>query len=365
MAEKLNSMTSRERFLNLIEGRKIDRLPFVIHWGPWGDAHRRWKEEGMKNDGDWHALFGFDPYQVGVNVNCGIYPPIKEEILADEGDMIVFRDAHGVVKRDRKGWTTMPQFLEYPVKDWKTWEEHKWRFDPDSPERFPSDWAEHARRLKDSDALVTIGVYPYGFMGGPRTMMGAEAYLVACALEPELIEDINATLCNLWYKIWSRVFEETRIDHVAMWEDMAGKQGSLISPKMFRRFMTPHYKKLTDLARKHGIKMISVDSDGYMHELTELFLEAGLNVILPYEVQAGNDIPYLLKKHPDLIAFGGMDKRAMAKDKSAIDMEIERIKSIATLGRFVPFPDHLIPADVSWENYQYFVWRWKEMIGKK
>ncbi len=357
-------MTSRERFLACITGEKTDRLPFVIQWGPWGDAHARWKSEGMQNDNDWYNLFDFDPFQVGIPVNCGICPPVKEEIIADEGETIVFRDAHGVVKRDRKGSTTMPQFLDYPVKDWKTWEEHKWRFNPDLPERFPANWDEIAKNLKNSTALVTVGVYPYGFLGGARTMMGAEAYLIACALEPELIQDINETLCNLWFKLWSRIFEETRVDHIAFWEDMASKQGSLISPKMFRKFMTPYYKKLTDLAHKHGIKMISVDSDGYMHELTELFLEAGVNVILPYEVQAGNDIPYLLKKYPNLIALGGMDKRAMARDKSAIDAEIERVKAITKLGRYVPFPDHLIPADVSWENYQYFVWQWKKMIGK-
>lgn len=358
-------MTSRERIIACVEGKKIDRLPFIIHWGPWGDAHRRWKEEGMKNDGDWYNLFGFDPYHAGAGVNFGIYPPFKHEVLADEGEKVVFRDEQGVIKRDRKGWTTMPQFLEYPVKDRKTWEEHKWRFDPDSPERFPANWSEHAKALKGSEAVTIVGTYPYGFLGGARTMMGAEACLIACAMEPELIDDINSHLCNLWYKLLSRILEETRLDELAMWEDMAGKQGSLISPKMFRRFLTPYYKKLSDLGKKHGVKIVSVDSDGYMHELTGLFLEAGVNVIYPYEVQAGNDVPYLLRKYPELCAWGGMDKRVMAKDKAAIDAEIERVKSITEIGRYIPYPDHLIPADVSWENYQYFVWKWKEMTGKK
>ena len=358
-------MTSRERIIACVEGKKIDRLPFIIHWGPWGDAHRRWKEEGMKNDNDWHSLFGFDSFHIGLGVNFGLCPPFKHEVLADEGDKVVFRDEQGVVKRDRKGWTTMPEFLEYPVKDWKTWEEHKWRLNPDSPERFPADWDQRPKQLKDSELLTAVGVYPYGFLGGPRTMMGAEECLMAFAMEPELIEDINKHLCNLWYKLLSRILEETRLDELAMWEDMAGKQGSLISPKMFRRFMTPYYQKLSNLARKHGVKIVSVDSDGYIHELTELFLEAGVNVILPYEVQADNDLPYLLKKHPDLCAIGGMDKRAMAKDRAAIDAEMERIKEIIPLGRYIPCPDHLIPADVSWENYQYFVWRWKELTGKE
>ncbi len=358
-------MTSRERIIACVEGKEADRLPFIIRWGPWGDTHRRWKEEGMKNDNDWYNLFDFDPFQAGTGVNFGICPPFKHEILADEGDKIVFRDEHGVVKRDRKGYTTMPQFLEYPVKDWKTWEEHKWRFDPDSPERFPADWDERAKRLKDSEVVVAVGIYPYGFFGGARTMMGAEACMVACALEPELIEDINNTLCNLWYKLWNRIFEETRVDEIGMWEDMAGKQGSLISPKMFRRFLTPYYKKLSDLGRKHDVRIVSVDSDGNLNELTGLFLEAGVNAPYPYEVQAGNDIPYLLKKYPNFCALGGMDKRAMAKGKAAIDAEMERVKSIILMGRYIPFPDHLIPADVSWENYQYFVWRWKEITGKK
>ena len=358
-------MTTRERMIAYVEGKKTDRVPFVIRWGPWGDAHQRWKQEGMKNDNDWYNLFGFDTLCVGTGVNFGICPAFKHEVLADEGDKIVYRDEQGVVKRDRKGATTMPQFLEYPVRDRKTWEEHKWRFDADTPERFPDNWDETAKRLKDSENVVAVGIYPYGFYGGVRTMMGAEASLIACAMDPELIDEINSHFCSFWYKLWSRVFEETRVDEISMWEDMAGKQGSLISPKMFRRFLTPYYQKLSDLGRKHDTRIVSVDSDGNIDELTGLFIEAGVNAPFPYEVQAGNDIPSLLRKYPNFCALGGMDKRAMAKDKAAIDAEMERVKPIIEMGRFIPYPDHLIPADVSWENYQYFVWRWKELTGKK
>jgi uroporphyrinogen decarboxylase len=298
-------------------------------------------------------------------VNCGICPAFEQEVLADEGETVVVRDADGVVKRDRKDGASIPAFLEYPVRDRKSWEAHKWRFDPDTPERFPADWPARAKRLRDSPAVTTVGVYPYGFFGGPRTMMGAVGCLMALALDPDLIEDINRTLCDLWYKLWSRVFEETRIDAVYFWEDMAGKQGSLISPAMFRRFMTPHYQRLTLLASRHGVRMITVDSDGNMHGLSPLFLEAGVPVLYPYEVQAGNDIPRLLAEHPGLYAMGGMDKRAMAAGRAATDAEMERVRALLPLGRYIPFPDHLIPPDVSWENYRYFVWRWKELIGKK
>ena len=93
-----------------------------------------------------------------------------------------------------------------------------------------------------------------------------------------------------------------------------------------------------------------------------MFLEAGINVVYPYEIQAGCDVAAMLTKYPGLCAMGGMDKRAMAMDKRAMDAEIERVRRIVSLGRYIPFPDHAIPPDVSWENYQYFVSRWKEMV---
>ncbi len=357
-------MNSCERLIATVKGKPTDRTPFVIQWGPWKDAHARWKNEGMVHDNDWRDLFDFDPFHANTGVNFGICPAFKHKLLADEGETIVFRDAHGVVMRDRKQDTTMPEFLEYPVCDRKTWEEHKWRFDPNTPERFPADWEQRAKTLRNSEALVIVANYPYGFFGGLRTMMGAETCLINCALEPELIDDINRHFCDFWYTLWERIMLEARVDEIHLWEDMSGKHGSLISPDMFRRYLTPYYRRLVELGQKHDVRIVSVDSDGLLDELSGLFVEAGVNFVLPYEVQAGNDIPAMLAQNPTLCAGGGMDKRAMAVDMAAMDAEIERIRPMVTAGRYIPFPDHLIPSDVSWENYQYFVWHWKELVGK-
>ncbi len=359
-----DSMTHRERMVAFFTGQPVDRVPFLCQWGPWEETHRRWKREGMKNDDDWYALFGFDSGGADPGVNFGLCPGFEREHIEEDGEHLVFRDEQGVLQRARKDGTSMSEWLDYPVKDRKTWEQHKWRFDPDTPERFPADWDQRVEELRDSEALIGVGFYPYGFLSGPRTMMGVEACLIAMAQEPELIEDINTTLCDLWHALLSRLFDEIRIDAIYTWEDMASKNGSLISPDMFRRFLTPYYQKLMGLADERGATIKLVDSDGHMHQLTPLFLEAGLNGIFPYEVQAGNDVPYLLQTYPDLHALGHIDKRAMAKDKAAMEAEIERLRPILGLGRFIPHMDHAIPPDVSWEHYQYMVWRWKELIGK-
>ncbi len=110
-------MSPRERLLAWATGKPVDRLPFVIHWGPWAETARRWKQEGMKDDDQWHSLFGFDPYVEYTGVDFGICPAFQQEVLADEGETVVVRDADGVVKRDRKDGGSIPMFLEYPVRD--------------------------------------------------------------------------------------------------------------------------------------------------------------------------------------------------------------------------------------------------------
>lgn len=355
-------MNSRDRLVAYVTGRKADRAPFVQHWGPWDATKARWKQEGMRHDDDWTTLFGFDPYRTSPHVHMGIYPKFEEKVLEDDGTTVISQDEDGVIKRDRKDRASMPEYLAYPVKGWKTWEAHKVRFDPDTPGRFPANWDAEKKKVRDFPGLVEMNAFPYGLFGGARTMMGAEECLIACALEPDLIQDINQTLFNLWYKMLERMLGDVRLDAFFFWEDMAGKQGSLISPAMFRQFMTPYYQKLIALCRAHGVEMFSLDSDGNIHELTGLFLEAGINVVYPYEIQAGCDVAAMLRKYPGLCAMGGMDKRAMAADKRAMDEEIERVRGVLSLGRYIPFPDHAIPPDVSWENYQYFVWRWKEMV---
>lgn len=74
-----------------------------------------------------------------------------------------------------------------------------------------------------------------------------------------------------------RVLKDIRVDVVRFWEDMTYKTGPLISPEMFRKFMLPRYKKITDFLRSNGVDIFHVDSDGNVEELIPLWLEVGVN----------------------------------------------------------------------------------------
>ncbi len=45
-----------------------------------------------------------------------------------------------------------------------------------------------------------------------------------------------------------------KVDFAYIWEDMCFKNGPFISPQLFRKFMLPHYEKLTAFLKKIKLK---------------------------------------------------------------------------------------------------------------
>ena len=171
-------------------------------------------------------------------------------------------------------------------------------------------------------------------------------------------------LTDLWISLWLRIAQEIQIDRIHIWEDMSGRQGSLVSPKMVEEFMMPCYDRIGAVGRENGVRVVSVDTDGDVSELVPIFMRHGVNLIYPFEVQAGNDILEYRRKYPDLGILGGLDKRALAKDHAAIDREIDKAREMVKHGRYIPCFDHLIPPDVPWENYKYAAEQMRDVCFK-
>jgi len=61
---------------------------------------------------------------------------------------------------------------------------------------------------------------------------------------------------------------------------------------------------------------------------------------------------------------GGIDKRALARGKEAIEQELGRIESLVKEGGYIPCLDHSIPPDVPYENYLYFAEQLWELVNE-
>jgi hypothetical protein len=147
------------------------------------------------------------------------------------------------------------------------------------------------------------------------------------------------------------------------WEDMAYNAGPLIGPAFVRRFMVPQYRRVIDFARGRGVHSFALDSDGDVSLLIPCWIDAGVDILYPWEVQAGMDVAAIRREYGrDLRLWGGVDKRALTKDTAAIDAEIDRHKWLIADGGFVPMLDHSAPPDIPYRNYCYFMERLKRAL---
>jgi uroporphyrinogen decarboxylase len=350
----------------------------------WAEAIEKWKEQGLPPDYNETNLFQFDPPATttpGLNLGwCEppFMPGYEEKVIRVEGNTEIIQDSAGrwlrVFQGRRHGF--MPDYLKHPVASRRDWEEEvSPRLDPDTPGRYErlQERCAEVQRLREADGrFITQGmVGGYMYL---RALMGPEDVLYAFHDMPDLIH----TMMERWTELMDRglaaIQSELELDQIAIGEDICYKTGPLISPDMIREFLLPYYQHVVFRARArqsgtagwHGGPPLQglttnrhlyfyVDTDGYAPSVLPLYLEAGMDVMMPFEVASGCDVVEVGRQYPDLVLAGGIDKRVLASGKEAIDAHLRHIlPPMVERGGYIPMCDHGVPDNVSLENYLHY-----------
>ena len=337
----------------------------------------RWKEQGMPEDADLAELFQYDPsggHAMGSLGWCeaAFVPAFEDKVIEDRGEHEVVQDVAGrhvlFFKGRRNGF--MPEYLEHPVKDQRTWEENvRWRLDPASPERY----ADLDQRMADAVAaaregmLITqqvIGGYMY-----LRSLIGPTETLYFFYDHPEVIHDCMRVWFELADALTARHQQHVTIDQLFFGEDICFNHGPLISPEMIREFLFPYYRQLITNITSRQLDpdrhlYFHVDTDGFADPVIPLYQEIGMDVMSPFEVASGCDVVAIGARHPGLVMSGGIDKRVLATTKGEIDRHVERIlPPLRQRGGYTPTCDHGVPEEVSYENYLHYRKRCLQLGG--
>ena len=328
-----------------------------------------WREQGHIGDGDdLDTLFGFDEagsHSLGSLGWCeaAFHPCFAEAVIEDRGDHEVVRDYAGrhvlYFKGRRSGF--MPEYLEHPVKDMKSWlESCKWRLDPEAPGRFDglADQMEYAVESAALGKVIVqnvIGGYMY-----LRSLIGPVDLLYKFYDEPELIHDCMQTWLTLADAVCARHQRHVTFDELFIAEDICYNHGPLISPDMMDEFLLPYYQQLiTNIKRRQLDRnrhlYFQVDTDGFCDPTIPVYRKLGMDSMSPFEAASGCDVVRAGAEYPDLLIRGGFDKRILAAGKDAIDREIDRIMPVMKKrGGYIPTCDHGVPEEVAFEDYLHF-----------
>jgi len=349
----------------------VDYIPDE-EFGYWEDTLKAWHEQGLPKEINSNEAadryFGFSP-RSEVPTILGLYPPFEPKKIEETEKYEILIDEEGVKKKIFKdGTSTIPHYLEFPLKGRKEWEEiFKPRLNINTPARYPqnhSNWEKIKSLYNSPDWDRPVGISIGSLFGWLRNWAGFEGIAMLCYDDPELVEEMVSHLATLTCSVIKKAVEEIKIDYAAGWEDMCFNRGPIISPDMVRKFLVPNYKRITDVLRKNGCDIIYTDCDGNINQMIDPWLEGGLNGIFPVEVAAGSDPVAIRKKYKDkVVILGGINKRALIAGKDAIRKEIKRIKPYVLEGGWIPHVDHRCPPDVTFENYLYYLDVKRETFG--
>jgi len=361
-------MNPRDRFRQTLLFGQTDKVPFSPG-GPRESTLKVWHEQGLPQGKSYmaalHEVLGIETDRtqpaISVGVSFQMIPKFEEKVLEHKDGHYVVQDWMGAITeisdkfdytyiRSAKDFVTR-KWHKFPVENRQDWEEMKRRFDPKSPGRFPPDFEERCKKMRNRDYVATI------HFNGPfwqlREWCGMEGLCVLMADQPEFVQE----MCEFWTDFVSQtmapILERVELDCVGISEDMAYKAHSMISPAMTRRFLQPAYKRWVREIKASGCPLIDMDSDGYIGELIPIWIEAGINCCDPIEVAAHNDIVEFRRTFGKRMAYrGGIDKRAIAKGGQVMEREVLRVvPPLLKDGGFIPSCDHGVPPDISWPNF--------------
>ncbi|MDQ1318474.1 MAG: hypothetical protein QG641_666 [Candidatus Poribacteria bacterium] len=361
-------MTHRERWVNCMHFKPVDYIPDE-EFGYWSENLAVWKQQGVPdNVTNLEAYFQFAP-RSGVPAGLGFSYGFESKVVEETDKYRIIQDGDGAKQQVfTDGSSTIPHYIEFGLKGRKEWEElYKPRLDIDNPSRYPenrSDWEQIKARLNDPNWGIPIGIGMSSLFGVIRNWAGFEGISMLCYDDPELVEEMITHLADINCAVIKRAASEIKIDYAAGWEDMAFNHGPIISPTMIRKWMTPNYKRISDILRANGCDIIYTDCDGNINDMIEPWLEGGVNGIFPADVVGGTEPIAIRKKYGDkVVILGGVDKHALIAGKDAIKAYIKKIKPYVLEGGWIPHVDHRCPPDVTFENYLYYLDVKRETFG--
>jgi uroporphyrinogen decarboxylase len=358
-------MTHKERFLNTLLRKPVDRLPWGD--GTWPETTKKYHAQGkIKHGEDLTRHFDMS-WRGGGWLNSVADIDFVPVVLEETDETILKLDGNGAKLRHWKNKAGTPEHVGFTVTDREGWEKQiKPKLLTLDRRRIPFDSYRRTKALcqVEQRAFTWSGVAPFEQM---HPLCGHEYMLMGMALDPDWVKDMVMTYARMTIMHMEVLFAEEGLpDAFWFYEDMGFKERPFMSPAMYEDIVQPGHALLFQYAHSKGMKVI-VHSCGFVEPLVPGLVDAGMDCLQAMEVKAGMDMPRLAKQFGRKITFcGNIDIRIIASnDRSRIDEELLRkIPPVYESGStFIVHSDHSIPPDVEHDTLCYFFDRASRIIG--
>ena len=222
------------------------------------------------------------------------------------------------------------------------------------------DYLDFSSTLKKVKAAEAEGLAVFGGMWCPffhlaADFFGMENYFIKMHTNPAVVEAVTERIVNFYLEANARCFDAMapHLDAAFFGNDFGSQQDLLISPRAFKKFVLPSFKKLIDQMKSYGLKVV-LHSCGSIVKVIPLLIDAGTDVLHPIQAKAkGMDAENLTARfNGDVVFMGGVDTQELLPfgAPGEVRQDVQRLKRLFG-DHFIVSPSHeaLLP-NVSIEN---------------
>ncbi len=291
-------MNDRENTLKAFTFNKPEWIPirFSISLASWRDYGAKELEKLILK----HKSLFPDYIQGDIDVNNLPFKPYR---IAG----VKYMDSWGCLWKTNKSGIT-GTVVKHSLDNWNDFK----NFIPPNPNHHNGwekiDWGTIEKHIKEQKirGALTRGGLRHGYMFLTLSYMrGFEKLMYDMHDEEPRLDKLIETLETFNREIIDK-YITLDVDMIGFPEDLGTQKSSLLSPKMFRRYIKPAYKNLMKPVKMNNI-LIHMHSDGYIIDIVDDLAECGVDVINLQDLVNGVDE---IKKN--------------IKGRMAIDLDIDR-----------------------------------------
>jgi hypothetical protein len=355
-------MTARERVCAAFSHREPDRTPvfeyvllppiaetvlghrYVDYGGSWADWYKYADEIGSYDRA--LGLYAADRAELAARLEHDMLyvptsPPEKsaDNVPSDDGPW----DPEDPVDMVRRGIRLMKRELENPVPQGR-------------------DRVFHYVRDELSKRGLDLPIYASAVRHGIWTNTDLMQTMV---IDPDTAHE-HFRLCTVSAIQWADVLINAGVEIIGVGGDFAGNR-PLISPSMYRQFIMPELKKVTDHIRAAGAYSVNASDGNLWDVLDEFLLGAGVDGYGEIDAGAGMDMAKLKKAFGDSITFlGNIDCGNLLSFAAPEDIRKVTIRCLedgAGNGGHIFTASNAITESVPLKNYLAMAGAYREYFG--
>lgn len=205
----------------------------------------------------------------------------------------------------------------------------------------------YAQIDQHQDKMVFTGMWS-PFFHQVADFFGMENYFIKMYERPEVVEALTERIVDFYVAANEKFFAGLgdRADVMFFGNDFGTQRDLFISPKSFRQFVLPAFRRLIAVGKKYG-KRIMLHSCGSIYRIIPDLIDSGVDILHPIQAQAaGMSAENLAQYKNDLCFVGGIDAQSFFVNATPeeIRREVRRVKGILGPGLVVsPSHEEILP----------------------